>query len=204
MDTLSFHREKSYDAFLRILHWSLVLCIIFLFATELTAEALPKGDIRTAVWRGHVLCGYALAVTLALRLVWGFIGPRHARWSDFWHPAAWRRFLATRERPEATGFGHDPLASLAHLGLYAILFGMVGTGFIAAAGWFDLGPLSGQGITKDMARGYKEVHEAVSNLILAFVLAHIAALIFHEKKGPPMAQAMVTGWQYRSTDKTGN
>jgi cytochrome b len=197
MDTLSFHREKSYDAFLRLLHWTLVVCILFLFATELAAESVPKGEMRDMVWHGHVLTGYALACTLGLRLIWGFIGGRHARWPDFWHPAQWRALLVKRERPDTAAFGHDPLASLAYLGLYAILAGMVTTGFIAAAGYFDLGPLSGLGISKDLAHDFKEVHEVAANLILLFVLAHIGALIFHERRGPPMAQAMVSGWQYR-------
>jgi cytochrome b len=197
MDTLSFRREKSYDPLLRLLHWTLVVCILFLFATELAADSVPKGEARDAVWHGHVLTGYVLAGTLGLRLIWGFIGGRHARWSDFWHPAQWRALLVKRERPDTAAFGHDPLASLAYLGLYVILAGMVATGFIAAAGYFNLGPLTGLGISKNLAQGFKEVHEVAANLILLFVLVHIGALIFHERRGPPMAQAMVSGWQYR-------
>lgn len=196
MDTVSYRRNKTYDPLLRLIHWTQVIFILCLFATELAADLFPKGVARDAIWHAHVFTGYGLAAALGLRLVWGIVGARHARWSDFWHPAVWLR----REKADGSAFGHDPMASLAYLGLYAVLLGMVGTGFIAAAGYFDLGPLAGQGITKEWAHDFKEIHEMAANLILAFILVHVGAMIFHERRGAPMAQAMVSGWQYRPVD----
>jgi len=71
------------------------------------------------------------------------------------------------------------------------------TGLIAAAGYFQLGPLADAGITRELAHGFKEVHEFGANLIWAFIALHIGALIFHERRGAPMAQSMVSGYQYR-------
>ena len=42
----------------------------------------------------------------------------------------------------------------------------------------------------------------MENAILAFVVVHIAALILHESRhGVPLAQAMLSGFQYRKTDE---
>lgn len=193
MDSVNYRRLKTYDPLLRLIHWALVIAILFLFATELASDLFAKGPAREAIWQAHVYSGFGLAATLGLRLLWGIVGARHARWSDFWHPAVWLK----RQKADTNAFGHDQWASLAYLGLYAVLLVMVATGFIAAAGYFDLGPLAGRGITKEWAHDYKEIHELAANLILAFILVHLGALIFHERRSAPMAQAMVTGWQYR-------
>jgi cytochrome b len=44
---------------------------------------------------------------------------------------------------------------------------------------------------------FEEPHELIYYLLMSFVVVHIAALIWHEHKDKtPLAQAMVTGYQY--------
>jgi cytochrome b len=62
---------RVWDPLVRIFHWSLVGLFAFAFVT---------GD----EWdKAHETAGYIIAGLVAFRVVWGLIGPRHARFTDF-------------------------------------------------------------------------------------------------------------------------
>jgi len=63
---------KVWDIFVRLFHWSLV---IFFALAYLTGE----GDLE----RMHALIGYLIAGLIGLRLIWGVIGTKYARFSNF-------------------------------------------------------------------------------------------------------------------------
>src|SRR5665647_750717 len=62
---------KVWDPLVRVFHWSLATLFLVAYVT---------GD---EIERVHVAAGYAIAGLIALRVVWGFVGPRHARFSNF-------------------------------------------------------------------------------------------------------------------------
>ena len=61
---------RVWDPLVRVFHWTLVTCFAVAYFTEDDLLAL------------HVWAGYAVFGLIAVRLFWGFVGPRHARWSD--------------------------------------------------------------------------------------------------------------------------
>lgn len=65
---------KVWDIFIRVFHWSLVASII---SQLITAESLKKV---------HVNVGYFIIILLLARIVWGFVGSKHARFTDFIYP----------------------------------------------------------------------------------------------------------------------
>src|SRR5450631_2577045 len=62
---------RIWDPLVRIFHWSLAALFLAAYAT---------GDVAL---KAHIVVGHGIAGLLALRIVWGFGGPHHARFSDF-------------------------------------------------------------------------------------------------------------------------
>jgi cytochrome b len=189
--------QHVFDPLLRLMHWWNALAIIGLAATSQIAEVFEHGPYEATVWRFHIQFGYALVGGLIARLIWGFVGPQSARWSDLWHPKEWMGALRGRFRIPPRQ-GHDALASAAFLGLYAILAAMSVTGLVLAAIEHDMGPFATT-LSDDMGLKhlFKEPHEAGFALVLAFIGLHLGALVWHRFfLKLPVDQAMVTGTQY--------
>ena len=71
-----------WDPFVRVFHWSLVACVFLNFLVE-------EGEAP------HQWIGYAASALVAARIVWGFVGSRYARFSDFFPtPTRLRQHLA--------------------------------------------------------------------------------------------------------------
>jgi cytochrome b len=60
-----------WDLFIRIFHWSL---LVLFFLAFLTAE--DKGPL-------HWYVGYTVLGLVVIRIIWGFIGTKHALFGDF-------------------------------------------------------------------------------------------------------------------------
>lgn len=198
MEVLTYRRAKVYDALLRLIHLWNGLAILFLMATIWLSDLFDKGASEDALWLLHIYLGYALVVGLVTRLVWGLVGPRSARFSNMWHPAAWWnavRHLNFQTKPR---FGHHTLASGVYLLVYILLVVMAVTGLGLAAVEHSVGPFNVWiGDMPWLKELFEEPHELIYYLLMGFVVAHMGALIWHEHKDKaPLAQAMVTGYKY--------
>ncbi|HJV43234.1 cytochrome b/b6 domain-containing protein [Caulobacter sp.] len=117
-------RPRRWDPVVKLTHWTVVAAII--------ANALITEEGSDA----HVWVGYALAATLALRLIWGVIGPAEARFTAF--PPSPRRALA-HIREIAAGkksehASHNPLGALMVYAIWSTLAVIVVTGVLMAGG----------------------------------------------------------------------
>jgi cytochrome b len=176
-----------WDRFIRIFHWSLVVGFTIAYLTE--------DDLLTV----HVWAGYAVGILVVARIVWGFVGPPHARFSDFlYSPATAFRYVRDLLLFRAgRHLGHSPGGGYMIFLLLLFLAATVVTGLVVYGGDQQAGPLAGM-FTKQTGEGMEEVHEVLANITLFLVIAHIAAVVlasFAHREN--LIGAMVTGYKRR-------
>jgi Ni/Fe-hydrogenase 1 B-type cytochrome subunit len=133
---------QVWDAPTRAFHWINVLCVLVLAALGLMiyfSAALTIGnDGKVVLKTAHVWVGYVFLINLLWRMVWAFIGNRHARWSAilpwghgyFTALTGYVRSLA-EGRPRLY-VGHNPLGRLAIALLLGVLLVQGLTGLVLA------------------------------------------------------------------------
>jgi cytochrome b len=185
----SSHQKLVYvwDLFVRLFHWALVVGFTIAYFTE---DPLIV----------HVWAGYVVGALIVARVVWGLIGPRYARFSDFvYGPVATLRYVRDLILLRSPRYlGHSPGGGAMVVLLLAFLAATVLTGLLVYGGEQQAGPLAGM-LSKDTGEAIEEVHEVVANITLALVLAHIAAVALasfvHREN---LVGAMITGYKSSS------
>lgn len=195
-------RTKVWDVFVRLFHWTLVLAFFIAYFTE------PE-DAGFAV---HVWAGYLVGGLIVLRVMWGFVGTKHARFGDFaFAPAHALRYLVDLARGRAKRhIGHSPAGAWMVYLLLVTLAATVLTGMGALAAEKHAGPLAplfaasqadAPGVSSTPAASHErsedvleEVHELLANLALLLVALHIlgvvVASVSHREN---LVRAMITG-----------
>lgn len=178
--TTTPNRIRVWDLPTRLFHWSLAASFFIAF---FTAEAERWRDV-------HVIAGYTVGGLLVFRLLWGFVGNRHARFAELWPtPEKLLRYLKslTSRHPEHY-LGHNPA------GAVAILL-LLGLGLLTVtSGWLTYEEISGE--------LFEEVHETLGEGMLALVVLHIAGVIVSSRlHGENLVRAMIDGWKRCPSDE---
>lgn len=160
---------KVWDALVRIGHWSLVIGIV-------------------AAWfihgKWHEWLGYAVLAVVSLRIVWGVVGSRYARFAQFVrspvHTLRYGRQIIAHREPRY--LGHNPL------GGWMIVALMITITAVCISGWL---------YTTDRYWGEKwveDMHEGLTNVLLTLVALHIAGVIFSSlRHGENLVLSMLNG-----------
>lgn len=163
---------KVWDPVVRLFHWTIVAGVV------LNLWVFEHGKYL------HRVTGYVVVAALAIRLVWGIVGTRHARFSDFFptpgrvisHVSA----LVRGEDPRR--LGHSPLGALMMLALMAILAALGMTGWMMGLDAF-------WGV-----KWVEDLHGLLANGIIALAILHIAAAVVESMRHREnLPWAMVTG-----------
>lgn len=173
-------KVKVWDPVVRIFHWSLV--------AGFTANAI----FTDAEGKLHERIGYAVVALVGLRILWGLVGTRHARFSDF-PPSV--TAACGQLRDMATGrrhahLGHSPLGALM---IYNLLVSILVIGFSG----YLMTTLAFFGV-----EWVEELHEMAVSWAELSVAAHVAAVIFESRRlAINLPYSMLTG--YKSLPEAG-
>lgn len=155
----------------RVMHWGLVLAV---FGAWLTREL--DGD--WFAW--HVRFGYTVIVIVIVRLVWGVIGTRHARFVHFIRgPKAVVRDLRDLWKRDADGsVGHTPAGAWMIMVLLGMLLAQGLTGLFSNDQVYQTGPLFGY-VTGEMSDRLTTLHKQIFEVLWVAILIHVLAAFFY-------------------------
>lgn len=167
---------RIYDLPTRMFHW--------LFAGSfLTAFAIANTiDDESTAFAWHMLAGLIMVFTVLLRIVWGVVGTKHARFSDFHlNPAALFQYITGvftgKNIPRA---GHNPASSWAAMLMMLLAVGLGVSGYLMASG-----------SAGDML---EDAHELFADLFIGVVILHLAGLVLHHlKHQDQLSKSMLSG-----------
>ena len=165
-----------WDLFVRVFHWSLVACVV------LNQFILEEGETA------HQWVGYAASALVAARVLWGFVGSTHARFSDFFPtPRSMLGHVQSMlsRRPDQH-VGHNPLGAAMMLTLMALVLSLGLTGWLQTTDWF-WGDETMQ-----------EIHETLATTLIWLAGLHAAsALVMGRIERVRLVRAMFTGVKQR-------
>jgi cytochrome b len=154
-------RQLVYDLPTRLFHWGFS-------GLFLTAFVIAKTiDDDSPIFSYHQLAGLTLGFLVTLRIIWGFAGTKHAKFSGFvLHP----RELLNYFKDIVTGHkkrwaGHNPASSWAALTMMALALGLGITGYLMT---------SGPG-----KETFEDVHELLANGFIVVAILHVLGIVLH-------------------------
>lgn len=164
--------KRVWDPFVRLFHWSLVIAMVAAWITSSSRDDM------------HQWIGLAIGALLVARIIWGFVGTRYARFSQFIRsPRTSITYLfAILKGSEHRYLGHNPAGALMILCLLLAIIATVATGWL---------------MTTDAYYGdemMQELHSLFAYSVIGLAIFHIIGIVMasrhhHEN----LVKAMVTG-----------
>jgi len=194
---MTIDQVRVWDPFVRIFHWSLVTAFVVAYVTE-----------DDPMWL-HEIAGYVVLGLVIFRLVWGVVGTRYARFSNFvCSPVVVKQYLTTFFKPDAPRYyGHNPAGGWMVVALLIMLALTSWTGIkleevetsgqasqaieIINSAHADDGHEDNVNQDNEF---WEEIHEVTANITLLLIFVHIAGVLFTGFfHGQNLVRAMWTG-----------
>ncbi len=171
----AYDEVKVWDPWLRAFHWWLVAAFTLAYFTE--------DDLMTV----HVWAGYVVGGLLVFRLLWGVIGSRHARFSDFvTKPTAALSYVREVFMGRARRYlGHNPAGGWMIIALLVMLVLTTISGLAVYGADEQAGPLAGLmvGVSERGEDFWEESHEFFANTTVTLVLIHLLGVLVESLLG---------------------
>ncbi|MDE0310312.1 MAG: cytochrome b/b6 domain-containing protein [Acidiferrobacterales bacterium] len=187
---------RVWDFLIRTYHWLLAVLVAVMY---ISAE-FGNFDV-------HILAGKSIAILVAVRIVWGFIGSSNARFSAlFFRPREYVAYIAQLgQRKPGFGLAHSPIGALAVIAILSIISLQVATGLVASDidGLIE-GPFAYY-VDYDTSRWATDLHHSNERLLLYIIGLHLAANAFYYfYKKDNLISPMITGVRKIPSDLSSN
>jgi cytochrome b len=164
-------KRLVWDLPLRLFHWLLVVSMI---GSWITAE------LGFDWMQIHMYLGYGTIGMVVFRIIWGFIGPRHARFSSFLTGPSgiWRYAKGLAAGTMIQTAGHNPLGGISVIVMLVLVGFQATTGLFATDDIVWTGPYN-PAVSGATADRLTSLHHLNFNIILVAVALHILAIAFY-------------------------
>ena len=182
-------RVRLWDLPTRIFHWSLVAAV---------TTAIVTAKVGGSWMSLHGQAGLAIVGLVTFRVVWGFIGPAHARFASFFPtPGKVKSYLQGRWQ----GIGHNPLGAFSVFALLGLLIAQSLSGLFSNDDIDFAGPLAGL-IDEGLSGQFTQWHHLLSDGLLILLGLHVAAIVFYLWfKKDNLIGPMITGWKHVEAER---
>jgi Ni/Fe-hydrogenase 1 B-type cytochrome subunit len=199
----------------RLTHWINVLAIIVLSVTGFYIGHPFYTATDTAQyimgWNRflHITFAYLFTVSIIARLIWSFLGNRHASWKAFFpwaSKAGWRNITGTfkyytfLQRQVPYVVGHNALAAMAYSVVFALFLLQMLTGFALYGLYAPDGAMAtafGWVLAVLGMQGGRLVHHLIMWLLLGFAVHHVySAWLMDVKEKNGTLSSIFSGYKF--------
>lgn len=184
---------RIWDLPTRLFHWLLVVCI---------AGAVICVNIGGDLMQWHAYFGYAALSLVLFRVLWGFIGPTHSRFTTFF-PSP-QRLIAFLRGKVGGGLGHTPLGSLSVVALLLAVAIQASTGLFTDDDIAFQGPLA-KHVSNATVSLLSSIHALNSTVLFGLIGLHLLAIGYHQwVKRESLLMPMIQGDKEVDVERDGN
>ena len=189
----TMNETKVWDPFVRIFHWTVVVSFFIAYVTE-----------DEVMWL-HELAGYTILALVVARILWGIVGTRYARFSNFIYKPSTvtQSFKNILHFKSKRYLGHNPLGGVMVI-LLLVMLALTSWSGIEAEETSEVSAFNIEFVKpvfadddkheNDGNEVWEEIHEFFANATLFLVFLHVAGVIFASiVHGENLIRAMVTG-----------
>ena len=159
-----------------------------------------SGEMEWMDW--HIYSGYAVLTLVLFRILWGFFGSTHARFSDFLYgPGALIAYIRTLPSRTAAKFaGHNPLGGISVVLVLLCVLVQAGTGLFSNDDILTEGPLY-KHVSKELSDWLTTIHKYNFNVLLTLIVVHVSAVLYYLLyKSENLIKPMFTGRKHLPAD----
>ncbi|PKI17889.1 cytochrome b/b6 domain-containing protein [Colwellia sp. 12G3] len=177
-------KHLIWDLPLRIFHWSFAVTIL---ACWYTAE---QGADLVEI---HMKLGFVAITLIVFRVLWGLIGPKHARFSQFVPSPKTLLSYLRKSKSDKTTPGHNPLGAMMVILMILLISTQAISGLFINDDVFSSGPYYGS-ISNGLEKIMRLLHHNTFDFMIAAIGLHLAAVAYYWRvKKQNLVLPMITG-----------